>query len=73
MSKVEVSAIMEETCTHYALAITPCATRVLIFVHECNRWFETVTGFRLWQANLDTNSSRKVYRGIFTIEVQDEK
>lgn len=74
MSKVEVSAIITGDGWFDAMAITPCATKVFIFIRRHNRWVESVSGFALWQDRIEINNKgKRVYRGIFTIEVPYEK
>lgn len=70
MSKVEVSAIITDDSLFGALAITPCASKVFIFLRSCNCWIDSEDGFPLWQSSLSLEGDEmRVYRGIFTIEV----
>ena len=65
--KIEVSAIMPSHAMRMPLAITPDGNSVYGYFY-C-RWQLLPQGFSLWQGDIE-QGRRKVYRGIFTIEVK---
>ncbi len=69
--KVEVSAIIEKGDGYRALAITPDGGLVFCYVSHIDLWrtVDAKNPLRLWNQRAQ-NKKRKIYRGIFTIEVK---
>lgn len=67
--KIEVSAIMPRSKCQVALAIVPDASKVYAYCKMQSRWFPVLNGLLFWQDDIALGE-RKVYRGIFTIEVK---
>lgn len=71
--KVEVAAIMERIGTLRTIAISPDANT--LYVWKGKNWVERRPGSARMTAldhwNFRASAGRKIYRGIFTIDVED--